>query len=856
MKRKFKVKYEEFEDDEIAHLYDSFTFNQKGYQQFTLRDVKEYVKELRFKKHKPVCSCFLKIWAYKTFEFDCHTIYRCNEYSDNTFLNDTDFDENYPIIVIPTKRKNCTCGQLEKLIIYSNFQKEREEDKKEWEEKERKNKEYYDRRFREEKLNHQNEIDRLQKLMNKQQKEDKKLLENQNQQHQNEISRIKEENKEKFEYFEQQRIQERNENQERLKTIENERQNERDETQKKFDDINKERKRERKLYKQRFDTLEQTLEEKDKQLRKNTKKLEENEKLKLYIEKCQKYAENEFISKNNKIYENYLENNKIVISEEIGKKLKQLIFENITMENINEDLIFKIVKQEKFPKNVKDLLEERIINLNNENMNINISSFNIIIIGNTGVGKSTLLNKVLKEKLAKTDFGDVCTMGPPKLYESENAKGIRIWDSRGIENGKYNLETAFSDIKNTIENLIKENDPNKFIHCIWYCIKSNRFTEEEADNLKRCYDSYIEKLPIIVVFTQSENQIETDKMMEKVKNKLENTKKLNGFDDKKDNDIKILKVLAEDYQHDFGTIKSFGIYHLMEQTYESAKLGIERACIHSLMEQGQNILKEEFDENIRRLKTKIFENQNVIKENKDDIANEQPNNNLLDNILNEEKKQKNNFNINNIDKFDYNNFRNFCKIFSRQITKNLLLKDIISEETTIEIDKVIENEADKVKQFFEKIFEEQSEKTANNLAEELIDYVSKLETKYQISNLSSKYNYNELKRQAKINIIKIFKPVIEDIIYREISQIIFQNLYGKISKELSDCFRGLLKSHKVIREIFTSKGKEISLICLKKIKNMMDYPNDDYEKRNPKKNKEKEKKSKYEDLGDDDDDDN
>ena len=93
-----------------------------------------------------------------------------------------------------------------------------------------------------------------------------------------------------------------------------------------------------------------------------------------------------------------------------------------------------------------------------------------------------------------------------------------------------------------------------------------------------------------------------------------------------------MKVLAEDYQHDFGTIKSFGIYHLMEQTYESAKLGIERACIHSLMEQGQNILKEEFDENIRRLKTKIFENQNVIKENKDNIANEKPNNNLLDNI--------------------------------------------------------------------------------------------------------------------------------------------------------------------------------------------------------------------------------
>ena len=138
-----------------------------------------------------------------------------------------------------------------------------------------------------------------------------------------------------------------------------------------------------------------------------------------------------------------------------------------------------------------------------------------------------------------------------------------------------------NDIKNTIEALIKENDPNKFIHCIWYCIKSNRFTEEESENLKRCYDSYIEKLPIIVIFTQSGNQKETDKMMEKVKMKIEKVKQQNGIDGKEQNDIKILKVLAEDYETDYGVVKSFGIHNLMEQTYLSGKIGIERACTHS-----------------------------------------------------------------------------------------------------------------------------------------------------------------------------------------------------------------------------------------------------------------------------------
>ena len=138
-------------------------------------------------------------------------------------------------------------------------------------------------------------------------------------------------------------------------------------------------------------------------------------------------------------------------------------------------------------------------------------------------------------------------------------------------------------------------------------ICSNRFTEEEVNNLKKCYDSYIEILPIIVIFTQSQNQIQTDKMIEKVKIKLEKAQKLNGFDEKGENDIKIVKVLAEDFEHDFGFIKSFGIHNLMEQTYESAKIGIQRVCTHSLMEQRKEILKEEFNELIRQLKEKIFE---------------------------------------------------------------------------------------------------------------------------------------------------------------------------------------------------------------------------------------------------------
>jgi len=725
MSRKFLIEYREWESDGLAYFYDTYHYNQSIFQSLTIRDVKEYVKEQRYKKHKPVCSCFLEIWRLS--DKIAKYIGKCYKYNDLTFLDNTVFNEENPILVIPTKDKKCICGQFDKLIISSNFEKQMEEQKQRWEEKERQNKEYYDRRFWEEKNYHQNEINRLQDMMSQQQIQNQQQMEYKDQQYQREIKRIQQENNrrenefnEKFQASERKREQEKKENFERLKTIENERNRERQENFKKFSNIEQERNRERQSNSQKFNILENSLREKDEQLKKNTQKLKENEEQKKLLEKCQKDAENEFISQNIKIYNDYFAKNKSLIIQNIETGINKLYEQNNPFEKINEDLIYKIVKNEKFSKNVRELLDDKITNLNYENMKINISSFNIIILGNTGVGKSTLLNTVLKAKLAKTDLGDPCTMGMPKPYESEKAKGIRIWDSRGIENGKYNLETAFNDIKITIESLIKKNDPDKFIHCIWYCVSSNRFTEEEVNNLKKCYDSYIEKLPIIVVFTRSDNQKQTDQMMEKVKNKLEKAKNMNGFEEKGVNDIKILKVLAQDSEQDLGVVRSFGIHNLMEQTYESGKIGIERACTHSWMEHGKEILKEDFQEIIKRLKEKIFEKKNEIiaKNNINNFVNQQ--NNLLNNILNEENRKKNNLNVYNIDEFDYNNFINFCKICSREIMKKLLLKDNITEETMLEIDKVVESESVKIKQFFENIFLAQLEIISTSLTEELL----------------------------------------------------------------------------------------------------------------------------------------
>ena len=64
----------------------------------------------------------------------------------------------------------------------------------------------------------------------------------------------------------------------------------------------------------------------------------------------------------------------------------------------------------------------------------NLNTLNIIVAGKTGVGKSTLINSVFKEKLADTGMGKPVTDHMRKIVK----KGIplAIYDTRGLELSK------------------------------------------------------------------------------------------------------------------------------------------------------------------------------------------------------------------------------------------------------------------------------------------------------------------------------------------------------------------------------------------------------------------------------------
>jgi len=197
----------------------------------------------------------------------------------------------------------------------------------------------------------------------------------------------------------------------------------------------------------------------------------------------------------------------------------------------------------------------------------NISKFNILVIGKTGVGKSCLINGVLN---LKSNKANEATNAEPQSIEGwkrkypiteddSEIKGLNLWDTEGIEFSKKN--------KNDIENhLSKINDiiqknfeiPNEQINCLWYCVNGNRLEDEDKTYINSLLNAYKEinklknkksiidnyKFPTIFVYTQA-FQSEQDKidLMEKALRNIDffNLKNSESEESKEQSGVKELK---------------------------------------------------------------------------------------------------------------------------------------------------------------------------------------------------------------------------------------------------------------------------------------------------------------------------
>lgn len=189
--------------------------------------------------------------------------------------------------------------------------------------------------------------------------------------------------------------------------------------------------------------------------------------------------------------------------------------------------------------------------------NDELKILNVMVLGKTGVGKSTLINNMFSAHLAETGVGKPVTKEIQKFEKP--GLPLAIYDTPGLElDGSNALEQLLEDVTAIIKSGRKSGDVNQMVHCLWYCIStpSHRFESAEIEFLRRVSAQSGTGIPVIVVLTQSYSKRDAETMRETVE-----AEKLGVVD--------VVPVLAEPFVIDeaFPAILPYGLDSLAEVTY-------------------------------------------------------------------------------------------------------------------------------------------------------------------------------------------------------------------------------------------------------------------------------------------------
>lgn len=147
--------------------------------------------------------------------------------------------------------------------------------------------------------------------------------------------------------------------------------------------------------------------------------------------------------------------------------------------------------------NVINVVKE-IVNLTEDEIRL-MDPINIMVIGKTGVGKSTLINNIFREQLARTGTGKPVTTHLQKI--TKEGVPIMLYDTKGLELNQTVIEDVRSEVRSEIKRLRDYGEVKDQIHVVWYCINAagNRMESFEEGWIRELSQT----IPVVIVLTQS-----------------------------------------------------------------------------------------------------------------------------------------------------------------------------------------------------------------------------------------------------------------------------------------------------------------------------------------------------------------
>lgn len=214
----------------------------------------------------------------------------------------------------------------------------------------------------------------------------------------------------------------------------------------------------------------------------------------------------------------------------------------------------------------KKIVEDTFKGVMKENKEL--KKVNLLVVGKSGTGKSTLINTVFSEEMVRTGVGKPVT-NQISLIEKDDFP-VRIYDTVGFEIGSlgFDIKDVVKSFKrNPVQQLIKKVQSTETqdddIHVVWYVISGSgsRIESAEIAFIKWMVE---QKIPVIIVLTKSYDVVEANLLKEKIEQLVSVSKK-------------IVVVLAKETENQ----SSFGVEELIQLTVEALPQGLQTSFIHS-----------------------------------------------------------------------------------------------------------------------------------------------------------------------------------------------------------------------------------------------------------------------------------
>ena len=452
---------------------------------------------------------------------------------------------------------------------------------------------------------------------------------------------------------------------------------------------------------------------------------------------------------------------------------------NQTKNNKNfyeENKIKEIILNEKIESKYKNFMSDSLAKFSKELNLIKLKYLSIVICGKSGVGKSTLINCLLKELVAKEGEYDVTTL-ERKMYFNNIIKFLHLMDTRGYELEKnFNPVNIKKEVFDIIKNQKKKDDYNEFIQCIWFCVNGSTLDNREIGLIKDLKNNEY-NIPIIIVLTNT--------VIDEDRNKMEELISKN-FPEKI-----YIQVLGRELEG----IKSFGLDDLLELTLEQIKSKKDTNLFNIIKNEYEKILKNVMYEKISNIKI------NIINKLVEEFCSHYTT--VLD--------------VNDLEEYIYNKIEIIIQDYS--------FKNKISSN----IKKLIRN--DDVKNFIQsyiKFYSEKAKNYINNIIDikslKLLDMQVKFEKMNGISiKIKNKRNRKDFKELINSFLKDNFYYISQRyLIYRFIKNI-FEDLSQKIFSNLMKIIKDFISSNDIIIDY-----KKIYLKVLHDFSKLMDeYRNKD-----------------------------